>query len=154
MNKPFEPATDYTKVHNALFNLYTRLDDFKSDHALMYTVLMSYYNVEYGYAFPTKAELALRLNVGINKPRQLAKVLEKYRLIKCVPRDRSKVGSNDIYYVYAPITSEAEFYEAFPFAKERYEERKHTLMERNKVAVGGDIKRQESINDDEFTDWL
>ncbi|MFL6560359.1 MAG: hypothetical protein ACJ8MO_30150, partial [Bacillus sp. (in: firmicutes)] len=63
----------------------------------MYTVLMSYHNEQYGYAFPTKAELALRLNCGINKPAKIAVVLEKYGLIRCVPRHQAQIGSNDIY---------------------------------------------------------
>jgi hypothetical protein len=92
---------------------------------------MSYYNEQYGYAFPTKAELALRLNCGINKPAKLAKVLEKYGLIKCVPRYHAQIGSNDIYYVYAPITSAEEFRKTFRQECELYDEKATRLMTRN-----------------------
>jgi hypothetical protein len=129
--KPFEPQTDYTKVHNALFQHYTKLPDFKADHIAMYTVLMSYYNEQYGYAFPTKAELALRLNCGINKPAKLARVLEKYGLIRCVSRHQAQIGSNDIYYVYAPITSALEFAKTFRRECDEYNEKAAKLLSRN-----------------------
>lgn len=129
--KPFEPQADYTKVHNTLFQNYTKLPDFKPDHIAMYTVLMSYYNEQYGYAFPTKAELALRLNCGINKPARLAKVLEKYGLIRCVSRHQAQIGSNDIYYVYTPITNTAEFSKVFRQECEEYDEKEAKLLTRN-----------------------
>lgn len=150
MSKPFEPTENYTKIHNALFELYTRLPDFKSDHALMYIVLMSYWNEEKGYAFPTKAELALRLNCGINKPTALAKVLEKYGLIRCVPRHKERVGNNDIYYVYAPITSEEEFVAKYPIECAQYAERERKMLKRN-------IKSNETQIaqiDEELYEWL
>lgn len=149
--KPFEPMKDYTKVHNALFQLYTKLPDFKADHALMYTVLMSYYNERYGYAFPTKAELALRLNCGINKPARVAEVLEKYALIKVVSRHQAQVGSNDIYYVYQPITNAREFAVAYSEECALYNERATKLLERNKQAIEvAEMVAEES----EFADWF
>jgi hypothetical protein len=132
MGKPFEPTKNFTKIHNALFELYTRLPDFKSDHALMYIVLMSLWNEEKGYAYPTKGDLAVRLNCNINKPKSIAEVLEKYGLIRVVKRDKSKIGSNDIYYVYAPITDPIEFYARFPEAVDYYAEQKRKLLDRNK----------------------
>jgi Helix-turn-helix domain len=152
--KPFEPSSDYTKVHNALFTLYTRLPDFNADHALMYVVLMSHYNNEYGCAFPTKADLALRLNCSINHPAKVAKVLEKYGLIRCVPRDPSKFASNDIYYVYPPITDEAEFYARFPEAIEYYTERERKLKERNRKRKGGEASDGAALSDGEANDII
>lgn len=133
--KPFEPQTDYTKVHNTLFQNYTKLPDFTADHIAMYTVLMSYYNEQYGYAFPTKAELALRLNCGINKPSRTAKVLEQYELIRCVPRRENQVGSNDIYYVYAPIMDARKFEAKYREDCDKYYERERKLLERNTKPV-------------------
>ncbi|PFS24376.1 hypothetical protein COK46_01820 [Bacillus thuringiensis] len=132
MKKPFAPESNYTEVHNALFTLYTKLPDFRTDHIVMYTVLMNLYNVEYGYAFPTNAELALRLNCGINKPTQIAKVLEKYGLIRFEPRDRSKFASNNVYYVYAPITDASKFEDKYSEAITLYKERETRILKRNK----------------------
>lgn len=133
--KPFSPTDNYVEVHNALFMLYTRLPDFKPDHALAYVILMSYYNVELGYAFPTKAELALRLNCGINKPGKIVKVLEKYGLVKCEERDRAKIGSNDIYYVYAPITDEEEFNRSFSAHITGYQTKEESYHARNDAPI-------------------
>jgi hypothetical protein len=152
--KPFEPSVDYTKVHNALYQLYTKLPDFKADHIVMYTVLMSYYNESQGYAFPTKAELALRLNCGINKPTGLAKVLEKYGLIRCVPRHKAHVGSNDIYYVFAPITSAQEFAAKYPIESAEYDERARRLLERNIKAEADEVIESLPQETDELSDWL
>ncbi|WP_029100207.1 helix-turn-helix domain-containing protein [Brevibacillus thermoruber] len=125
--KPFAPKSDYVEVPNAIHRLYTRIPGFTADHALMYIVLMDFYNVEYGYAYPTKWDLAHRLNCGENKPSQLAKLLEECGLIRVKP---GGFGRNDIYYVYAPITDEAEFYRRFPEAKARYERRKAGFQKR------------------------
>ncbi|MED3832996.1 hypothetical protein [Peribacillus frigoritolerans] len=147
--KPFEPQKDYTKVHNALFQLYTKLPDFKPDHIAMYTVLMSYHNEQYGYAFPTKAELALRLNCGINKPARIAEVLEKYGLIRCVSRHQAQVGSNDIYYVYAPIVDAGEFTNTFREECTEYDARAAKLLQRNSkpVKVEGLVAESENALD-------
>jgi hypothetical protein len=151
--KPFEPQADYTKVHNALFQHYTKLPDFKPDHIAMYTVLMSYHNEQYGYAFPTKAELALRLNCGINKPAKLASVLEKYGLIRCVSRHQAQIGSNDIYYVYAPITNSAEFTKTFRQECDEYDERAAKLLTRNTKPENLADGVTEEINELD-TSWL
>jgi hypothetical protein len=151
--KPFEPQTDYTKVHNALFQNYTKLPDFKPDHIAMYTVLMSYHNEQYGYAFPTKAELALRLNCGINKPARLSQVLEKYGLIKCVSRHQAQIGSNDIYYVYAPITSKAEFERAFWKECAEFDAKEAKMLTRN--AKPENIEEGKTEEAEEFdANWL
>ncbi len=109
---------------NALFTLYTRLPNFKADHAMMYTVLTHFYNDDYGYAFPSQYELCLRLNCGINKPTQLAKVLKEYGLIRY---ERLRAGGNYVYYLEEPIDTEEAFYEKFSQAKQYYEERVEAL---------------------------
>lgn len=152
--KPFEPSVDYTKVHNALFQHYTKLPDFKPDHIAMYTVLMSYYNDQYGYAFPTKAELSLRLNCGINKPAKISKVLEKYGLIRCVSRHRAQIGSNDIYYVYAPITSAEEFAKTFRQECEEYNERAAKLLTRNIKEEAEQVAEIVTESGDDMEKWL
>lgn len=122
---------DFTKAPNALYTLYTRLPDFKAEHAMAYIILTSYYNTEYGYAFPTQQDLALRLNVGINKPASITKVLEKYGLVK---RERRGTKGNYVYFVNLPVDNEAEFYANFPQAKAHYEERVAMLDERKEAS--------------------
>ncbi|WP_232696164.1 hypothetical protein [Brevibacillus daliensis] len=125
--KPFEPDLDFVKVHRALYTLYTQIPGFTADHVLMYIVLMDYYNTDYGYAFPTKWQLALRMNCGENKPSQTARLLESCGLIKVKSLGR---GKNHVYYVYAPITDPAKFYERFPEVKAHYDGREAAFEER------------------------
>lgn len=139
-SKPFEPETDYVKVHRAIYDLYTRIPGFTADHALMYVVLMDYYRTDYGYAFPTQWQLAHRLNCGENKPGQLRKVLEACGLVRC---ETSRVGDNLIYRVFAPITDEAAFYERFPEAREYYNKREQQFRARSERKRKGDRKLTE-----------
>lgn len=122
---------DFTKAPNALFMFYTRLADFKADHAMMYTVLVHFYNDKHGYAYPTQQELALRLNCGINKPAQLIKVLEKYGLVTKV---RNKQLGNYKYFLELPLDNEADFYTKYPQAVQYYGERVEALTERKEAS--------------------
>ncbi|WP_028559784.1 helix-turn-helix domain-containing protein [Paenibacillus pinihumi] len=123
----FEPTRDFTRVHNAIFTLYTRLPDFKSSHAMLYVYLMARSNPQYGYAFPSTEDIALALNCGINQVVSYKRVLKDYGLI--VTKRHSTYG-NDMYYVKPPITEEAEFYGRFPEAREHYEKRSEQFAAR------------------------
>lgn len=101
---------NFTKVPNELFQLYTQIPGFTGEHVLMYTVLLSYYNDEYGYAYPDQVELRKRLNCGINKVGRLAKKLKDVGLIDY---KRRYAGGNYVYYVKQPIKDERLFYERF-----------------------------------------
>ncbi|TCM89613.1 hypothetical protein EV294_11278 [Paenibacillus sp. BK033] len=127
MKADFEPVRDFTKVHNALFTLYTRLPDFKAEHAMLYTYLMARFNPSYGYAFPTSCDIALALNCGINQVTAYKRVLKKYGLIAT---RRHPTYGNDVYTLRAPIVEEAEFYAAFPDASDYYERRLAQLSAR------------------------
>lgn len=127
VTRPFEPARDYTKVHNAIFTLYTRLPDFKADHALLYAYLMARHNPAYGYAFPSSGDIALTLNCGINQVTQYKRILRKYGLIKT---RRHPTFGNDVFFISAPIVDEAEFYGKYPEAREHYEKRSAQLAQR------------------------
>lgn len=157
MTKPFEPHADYTKVHNAIFRLYTRLPDFKAEHALLYVYLMSQYNAEYGYAFPDTYDIALALNCGERVVGRYKSVLERYDLIEI---GRSGTFGNDVYYVKAPITDEAEFYARFPEACEYYGQRKAAFdrrrddgRERKRAYVERTCEREDDGMEDVIS-WL
>lgn len=125
----FEPTADFTKVHNAIFRLYTKLPDFKADHALCYVYLTAQHNDDYGYAFPDTWDIALALNCGERKIADIKRVLAKYGLIET---RRHPTFGNDVYFVYAPITDEAEFYDRYPEARANYEERKSSFDKRRR----------------------
>lgn len=134
---------NFTKLPNEIFQLYTQIPGFTGEHALMYAVLTSYYNDEYGYAFPDQYELKLRLNCGINKVGRLAKKLKDVGLIDY---RRKYSGGNYVYYVKQPIKDAQLFYERFPEAKAHYEAESEAL-DRRKEAMETDSMR-------EIADWL
>ena len=136
MTKTFVPAADYTKVHNAIFKLYTRLPDFKAEHALFYVYLVAQHNDEYGYAFPSTYHIALALNCSERAVSGYKDVLKRRGLVEIM---RAAPFHNDVYYVKAPITDEAEFYERFPEAREYYERRTAAFDRRR--ASGKERKR-------------
>lgn len=103
--------SNFTKVPNELFQLYTQIPGFTGEHVLMYIVLTSYHNDDYGYAYPDQDELRKRLNCGINKVGRLAKKLKDVGLIDY---RRRYAGGNYVYYVKQPIKDERIFYERFP----------------------------------------
>lgn len=145
-SKPFQPQDNFVSLHRALYKLYTRLPDFKADHAMLYVVLMDYWNPAFGYAFPTIWDLAHALNCGENKPNELCKVLEKYKLIK-----KKRLGDNNIYYVFSPISDEKLFMETYPQAKDYYDERSAKFIERKKHR-DGDRNERDRMNKSSTTD--
>lgn len=135
--KPFEPTRDFTKVPNAIYRLYTRLPDFKAEHALLYMYLSSQFNVEYGYAFPDTWDIALTLNCSERTVSKVKAVLVERGLIECL---RHPTYGNDVYLVNAPITDEDQFYATFPEAlaheqaqKEAHSKRRETGAERKRA---------------------
>ncbi|WP_276913157.1 hypothetical protein [Aneurinibacillus aneurinilyticus] len=134
---------NFTKTDNALFLLYTRLPDFKADHAMLYTILTHFHNAEYGYAFPTVWELALRLNCSTKKVSRMKSVLVKYGLVDI----RQLPGrNNDVYYLKPPITDEVSFYAAHPEAREYYEKQlKASEADRRRSADNLVSYRQEKV---------
>lgn len=157
MTKPFDPTADYTKVHNAIFRLYTRLPAFSADHALCYVYLMAQFNEEYGYAFPDTWDIALALNCGERKISDIKRVLIERELIET---RRHPTFGNDVYFISAPITDEAEFYAKFPEARENYEARKVMFDKRRrsgserKRAFDERTRQREDSADQAVLAWL
>lgn len=130
--KPFEPARDYTKVPNAIFRLYTRLPDFKAEHALLYVYLCAQYNVEYGYAFPDTWDIMQALNCGERSVPGIKSVLVARGLIEV---QRHPTHGNDVYFINPPITDEDEFLARFPEAGEYVEKRRIAMEQRKETGA-------------------
>lgn len=145
--KPFEPARDFTMVHNAIFTLYTRLPKFKADHALLYVYLMARYNTAYGYAFPTTEDIALAMNCGKNAVKGYKDVLAAYGLVTIRRHPR---WNNDVYVLHPPISEPAAFYARFPEAREHEAKRKATLG----MVVDAAEAAQDTSESDEILAWL
>ncbi|OMD12018.1 helix-turn-helix domain-containing protein [Paenibacillus odorifer] len=146
--KPFEPTRDFTMVHNAIFTLYTRLPNFKANHALLYMYLMARYNVAYGYAYPTTEDIALSMNCGKNVISGYKEVLAAYGLVTIRRHPR---WNNDIYVVHAPISEPAAFYARFPEAREHEAKRKAIL----KIDVEAAVEEaSDTLENAELLAWL
>ncbi|HET7616344.1 MAG TPA: hypothetical protein VFK27_05225, partial [Bacillales bacterium] len=90
-----EPNRNFTMSPNALTDLYTRLPDFKAEHAKMYDVILRHYNEDYGYAWPSTGDLMLALNCGETKVGAMKKILRKYALIETAKHPEH---GNDVYF--------------------------------------------------------
>lgn len=147
--KPFEPARDFTKVPNAIYRLYTRLPDFKAEHALLYMYLSSQYNADYGYAFPDTWDIAIALNISERSVSGVKSVLVKRGLIEI---SRHPSFGNDVYFINAPITDEAEFHARFPEAITYTEERRQAMERRRGSGVIRKRAFDERVRNRKFCD--
>ena len=105
--------SNFTKVPNELFQLYTRIPGFNGDHVLMYVILTSYHNDDYGYAFPDQDELSTLMNRHPNTVGRIGKLLRDVGLVEY---RRRYAGGNYVYNAIPPIKDERIFYETFPNA--------------------------------------
>ena len=105
---------NFTKVPNELYQLYTRLPGFNGNHVLLYAILTSYHNDEYGYAFPDQDELALCMNCH---PNTVGRIAAKLSDVGLVEYKRRYAGGNYVYYVKPPINDRRSFFEMFPEAR-------------------------------------
>jgi hypothetical protein len=112
---------NFTMTPNELTDLYTRLPDFKAEHAKLYDVILRHYNDDYGYAFPDTYDLMLATNYSESKVLALKKTLIKYGLIET---ERHPTFGNDVYFPQEPVESEAALYARWPDAKAHYERRR------------------------------
>lgn len=143
----FEVRSNFTKIPNELFQLYTRLPGFRADHVLMYAILVSYHNDREGYAYPDQEELSRRMNCHVNK---VGKVGSKLREVGLVEYKRRSAGGNYVYFVKPPITDRETFFDTFPEAK---------VFEGEDVEGYGDSsssedKRAEYEDFKELADWF
>lgn len=147
---------NFTMMPNELFQLYTKIPGFNGEHALMYALLTSYHNEEYGYAFPDQYELKLRLNCGINKVGRLAK---KLREVELIDYQRRGSGGNYVYFVKQPIKDPQAFYERFPEAEAYYDEQYDAVSKRKETNLRQEDRatKSEDIGGEDFeelADWL
>lgn len=112
MTMTFENEKNFTKTPNALFKLYTRLDDFTAAHAMLWTVLRNYHNEAEGYAYPSQDQLAFDMGCSDKTIRKMLKVLENRNLLKIDDQRGSK--NNNQYHLKMPLTTMEEFIAAFP----------------------------------------
>src|SRR5690606_428773 len=109
----------FTMLPNAIFE-YLRSQTITPTQALVYAIMIRYFNDQYGYAFPTVNQVAYEAGVSEQVARQAISKLVECGLLK---KDRSPVGfRNNVYRVIEPLDS-AEFNRRFPTGERRKRER-------------------------------
>lgn len=88
---------------------------YKAEMSYLYTLIIDYFNEEYGYAWPSTHRLAMEYGKAEKTVRTHLNVLEELRLIQ---KRRGLLGNS--YRPYEPL-DEDEFFEVFPDAKKAYE---------------------------------
>ncbi|MGP4072639.1 helix-turn-helix domain-containing protein [Piscibacillus sp. B03] len=96
---------------------YVHLPGYKPQFNYPYTILVDFYNADYGYAFPTEHQIARKYGVkSVKTVRKHLRFLEDVGLIKI-----AKPNGNKIYVPYKPLSQE-ELFRQCPQAAERYRE--------------------------------
>lgn len=78
---------------------------------VVFVRLLKHYNPDYGYAFPTIAQL--RLSTGIGGKGTIDKALDNLENVGLIKRFRGKGRDNNLYLVYKPLEQQ-ELYETVP----------------------------------------
>jgi len=96
---------------------YVHIPGYKPEYNYLYTILVDFYNVDFGYAFPT--EWKIGRVYGKQDPKTVRnhlRVLERVGLISI-----HKPRGNKIYVPYEPLSRE-ELFKVCPEAQKSYEE--------------------------------
>lgn len=113
-NKAIKSEKEYfVKMPSELMN-YVHVPGYKPEYNYLYTIIVDYYNVELGYAYPTEWQLARKYGKGVQTVRKHLRFLEKVGLIKITKR-----GLNKLYIPYKPL-GQADLFKACPEARDRY----------------------------------
>ncbi|WP_038242990.1 helix-turn-helix domain-containing protein [Virgibacillus salexigens] len=97
---------------------YVHVPNYKPEYNYLYAIIVDYYNVDYGYAYPTEWQISRRYGKGIQTVRTHLRALESFGLIKI-----SKPKGNKIYVPYKPL-SKRELFEKCPEAQKKFTDNK------------------------------
>ncbi|WP_174732995.1 helix-turn-helix domain-containing protein [Mesobacillus harenae] len=114
---------------------YVYMNNYKAEMSFLYGLIVDYYNVEKGYAFPSIYQLAKDYGKSEKTVGEHLKVLKKVGLIDVFESSRGKVN---FYKPLVPLTQE-EFFAKYPIAAENFEKRENATRKK--------------VNDDLFRLW-
>ncbi|WP_078390709.1 helix-turn-helix domain-containing protein [Shouchella patagoniensis] len=107
----------YAKMPTDLTH-YLYVPGFRGDLAYLYALIVDYYNADYGYAFPTQDQLALKTGKSTQSVRADMRRLKQAGLIRILTFE----GRNNYGYVPLVPLGQAELWRECPEAAERYRE--------------------------------
>lgn len=104
--------TTYVKLPSGLFN-YVHVPGYKPEYSHLYSIIVDFYNANYGYAFPTEWQIAKVYGKSIKTVRHHLRQLERLGLILIIKNSRNKM-----YVPLKPLTKDQLFAEC-PEAERR-----------------------------------
>jgi len=120
---------NYDTIPTTLYN-YVELGLISSSEAMVYIRLYQYYNVEYGYAFPTIPQLMIMTGTGGKST--IDKALDNLVNVGLISKEKNEdYGNKNIYVVYKPLECE-ELYSIALDNVEQLEKKKKKLGMRAK----------------------
>lgn len=147
---PFACERGFTQVPNAVMRHYQYYPKFNGNTASVYAFILSHYNADYGYAFPTQIQIAQAVNMTEKTVGNHVKLLEEVGLIGVHKNGRY---SNQVYTFNAPIEIAEDFFARFPSAAEakRKMDAQLSSSKASKDVRKADMLAQESDN---IASWL
>lgn len=110
---PFETSMGFTGLPNAVGKYYVRHPKFNPSVERLYRYLLSRYNANYGYAFPSWNAIVRETALSKGTLSTALESLEELGLINRHNHSSDSDYSNKIYTFNKPIESEVEFNQKF-----------------------------------------
>ena len=151
--KPFELNHGFTQIPNAVMRHYQYYPKFNGSTALVYGYLISQYNAEYGYAFPTHIQIAQAVNMTEKTARGHIRLLQEVGLIDVTENGRF---GNHTYTFTKPNEIAEEFYTKYPQAAESKRKSDATWAKiiPDKVARKVELTKVSEDTDAELAEWI
>lgn len=109
---PFEVERGWTAVPNAVYTVYMKHPAMNAPAAVLYGLLLKYYNAKYDYAFPTREDLAIEMGVST---RTISTLIGKLSEVELIIVEKSAIQNNSNNYFFPPICETIEeLEEKFP----------------------------------------
>ncbi|WP_336883848.1 hypothetical protein [Priestia koreensis] len=140
MNRPvFNKAekqedTFFIKMPSDLTH-YVHLKDYHAEISYLYLIIVDFFNVKLGYAFPNIDQIAVKYGKSKETTRKHLAILKKYELIGVI--DTEEKGH--AYVPYVPLTSD-EFYDKYTDAFNNYRDKLKRLHS-DRVSARDRMKR-------------
>ncbi|MFC4103616.1 helix-turn-helix domain-containing protein [Paenibacillus xanthanilyticus] len=129
----------FVKVPYELLFRYTLLPKYKAEMSTLYALLIHYFNVETGYAWPNVDTLALSYGKSVRTTSEHLAILEEYGLLSACYD-----GNKKLFRPLAPIEDEAEFYRQYP-AAEAERKRRETVREVERKRSADNMARRRRV---------
>lgn len=105
----------FIKMPSNLMN-YVHVPGYKPEYNYLYAIIVDFYNVEQGYAYPNEWQLSRKYGKGTRTVREHINALVRFGLIK-----KFKRGLNNCYVPLQPLSQE-KLFKVCPEAERKYKD--------------------------------